>query len=79
MDSPHAEELTEWGKVKWFDAKKGFGFIVDAQGREVFVHYTAIDGEGFRRLEDGEDVRYTVIERPQGLFAIRVRRVPAEK
>ena len=75
MDSPGGEDLTAHGTVKWFDARKGFGFIVDDQGRDVFVHFTAIEGTGFRRLMDGEEVQYAMIERSNGLFATRVRRL----
>ena len=67
------------GTVKWFDCKKGFGFVLDDQGQDVFVHYTVIEGEGFRRLRDGEKVEYDVTQGPKGLCATRVRRteVPA--
>jgi CspA family cold shock protein len=63
------------GKVKWFDTKKGFGFILDADGQDVFVHYTVIEGEGFRRLLDDEEVEYEVATGPKGLMAARVRRL----
>ena len=46
--------LMPTGKVKWFDPKKGYGFIIGDQGQDVFVHYTAIVGDGFRALKDGE-------------------------
>lgn len=46
------------GTVKWFDPKKGFGFVVDGQGRDVFIHYTSIDGDGFRCLKSGQSVEY---------------------
>ena len=62
------------GTVKWFDTKKGFGFILDELGRDVFVHYTVIQGEGFRRLVDGEAVEYELSEGPKGLLATNVRR-----
>ncbi|MDB5354004.1 MAG: cspLA, partial [Phycisphaerales bacterium] len=42
------------GQVKWFDSKKGFGFILGPQGQDVFVHFSSIDGDGFRSLKDGE-------------------------
>lgn len=63
------------GQVKWFDCKKGFGFILDDNGEDVFVHYTVIEGDGFRRLRDGERVEYDVVEGPKGFSATRVRRV----
>jgi CspA family cold shock protein len=63
------------GKVKWFDTKKGFGFIVDGDGQDIFVHYTVIEGGGFRRLLDEETVEYEVTRGPKGLLAARVRRM----
>lgn len=67
------------GKVKWFDTKKGFGFILDDDGQDIFVHYTVIEGGGFRRLIDNEQVEYEVVRGPKGLLAARVRRMDAEK
>ena len=46
------------GTVKWFNAKKGYGFISDADGNDVFVHFSAINGEGFKSLEEGQAVTY---------------------
>ena len=66
------------GTVKWFDAKKGFGFLLDAEGQDVFVHYTTIEGEGYRRLWDGEQVEYECTRGPKGLLASRCRRLSAE-
>jgi CspA family cold shock protein len=63
------------GTVKWFDAKKGFGFLLDAEGQDVFVHYTIIEGEGYRRLWDGEQVEYECTRGPKGLLASRCRRL----
>jgi cold shock protein len=54
------------GKVKWFDSKKGYGFIIGEQGQDVFVHYTSIAGEGFRALKDGETVTYDLIKGEKG-------------
>jgi CspA family cold shock protein len=54
------------GKVKWFDPKKGYGFIVGPEGQDVFVHYSQIQGDGFRSLKDGEDVEYELIEGDKG-------------
>lgn len=62
------------GTVKWFDSKKGFGFILDSQGRDVFVHFSSIVGDGFRSLKDGEPVEYEQQEGPKGLLAKTVRR-----
>jgi CspA family cold shock protein len=54
------------GKVKWFDPKKGYGFILGEEGQDVFVHYTNIVGEGFRSLKDGETVSYELIKTEKG-------------
>jgi CspA family cold shock protein len=63
------------GSVKWFDTKKGFGFIINPEGKDVFVHYTSIDGNGFRSLKDGEQVEYEQIQGEKGLLAKNVRKV----
>jgi CspA family cold shock protein len=63
------------GIVKWFDVRRGFGFLVDAQGRDVFVHYKVIEGEGFRRLYDHDEAEYEAEESPRGLRATWVRRI----
>ena len=62
------------GKVKWFDPKKGYGFIVGDEGQDVFVHYTSIVGEGFRALKDGETVDYELTEGDKGYQARNVAR-----
>lgn len=62
------------GKVKWFDPKKGYGFILGPQGQDVFVHYSQIQGDGFRSLKDGEDVDYDLIESDKGWQARTVLR-----
>ncbi len=64
------------GCVKWFDTKKGYGFIVGPEGRDVFVHYTSIDGEGFRSLREGEVVQFELVETAKGLAATHVRARP---
>ena len=55
------------GTVKWFDPKKGFGFVVNSDGKDVFVHYTSIGGEGFRCLRNGQIVEYDQFETDKGL------------
>ena len=62
------------GKVKWFDNKKGFGFIADEGGQDVFVHHTSILGEGYKTLNDGEQVTFEVMESGKGLKAQNVHR-----
>ncbi len=62
------------GLVKWFNDAKGFGFIEHGSGRDVFVHYSVIEQDGFKTLEDGEEVEYEVIEGPKGLHAVKVTR-----
>ncbi len=71
---------TTHGQVKWFDPKKGYGFITGPQGQDVFVHYSQIQGDGFRSLKDGEDVDYDLIEGDKGWQARTVERalVPDE-
>jgi len=66
------------GKVKWFDPKKGYGFIVGDEEQDVFVHYTSIVGEGFRALKDGETVDYELVESEKGLQAQNVVRGEAQ-
>lgn len=65
------------GQVKWFDPKKGYGFIVGPSGQDVFVHYTHIEGDGFRLLKDGEPVDYELVESDKGLQARSVQRSEA--
>jgi CspA family cold shock protein len=63
------------GTVKWFDSKKGFGFILNAGGQDVFVHFSSILGDGFRSLKDGERVDYEEQAGDKGLSAANVRRI----
>ena len=62
----------EIGTVKWFNSSKGFGFIERENGRDVFVHYSAINSEGFRNLEEGQRVEFTVAEGQKGPAAENV-------
>lgn len=66
------------GTVKWFDAKKGFGFVLSPEGKDVFVHFSSIEDEGFRTLKDGEIVEYELVSGEKGLSAKSVRRVNAK-
>jgi len=67
--------MSRQGQVKWFDPKKGYGFIIGPEGQDVFVHYSEIQGEGFRSLKDGEAVHYELVESPKGFQARTVHRV----
>ncbi|HOC06830.1 MAG: cold shock domain-containing protein [Bacillota bacterium] len=60
------------GKVKWFSQKKGWGFIQREEGDDVFVHYTAIQGEGFRTLNEGDIVEFDIVDSDKGLQATNV-------
>jgi CspA family cold shock protein len=66
------------GKVKWFNDAKGYGFIERPDGDDVFVHYTAIQGTGFRSLSEGQMVEFEVVEGPKGKQAANVTKVAAE-
>lgn len=63
------------GKVKWFDNKKGFGFIAQNSGQDVFVHHTSIIGPGFKTLNEGDEVFFEAIPSEKGLKAQNVQRV----
>ena len=60
------------GTVKWFNARKGYGFIGREEGDDVFVHFTAIEMEGYRRLDEGQDVEFEIEEGPRGVQAANV-------
>ena len=65
----------ERGTIKWFNQAKGFGFIKRADGPDVFVHYKAIEGDGFKTLNEGDQVEFEVQQGPKGLQATKVTRV----
>lgn len=63
----------EQGTVKWFNASKGYGFIQRQSGEDVFVHYSAIQGEGYRNLQEGAAVEFEVTKGPKGFQATNVK------
>ena len=65
----------ETGTVKWFNNAKGYGFIARENGEDVFVHHTAILGEGYKSLDEGQRVEFTVEQGPKGLQAASVARL----
>ncbi len=75
MCQAHEEETTmEQGKVKWFNAEKGFGFIEREAGDDVFVHFSAIQSEGFKTLDEGQAVTFEVEQGQRGPQATNVRK-----
>ena len=67
--------MTAQGRVKWFNDAKGYGFIARDEGPDVFVHYTSIQGEGFKSLAEGQQVEFDLLEGPKGLQAANVRKM----
>ncbi|MFC5711326.1 cold shock domain-containing protein [Thalassorhabdus alkalitolerans] len=63
------------GKVKWFNNEKGFGFIEREDGDDVFVHFSAINSEGYKSLEDGQDVEFEIVEGSRGPQAANVEKI----
>lgn len=65
----------ETGTVKWFNGSKGYGFITREQGDDIFVHFNSIEGEGFKSLEEGQQVQFNVEQGPKGLQAANVKKI----
>ena len=63
------------GKVKWFSNQKGYGFITSENGKDVFVHHSAIQGEGYKTLEEGQEVEFDVTQGPKGEQATNVSKL----
>lgn len=63
------------GKVKWFNPEKGYGFVEREEGGDVFVHFSAIQSEGFKTLEEGQAVEFEIVEGPRGPQAANVYKV----
>ncbi|MDD4908530.1 MAG: cold shock domain-containing protein [Candidatus Omnitrophica bacterium] len=63
------------GKVKWFSNQKGYGFVTTEEGKDVFVHHTAIQGEGYRSLNQDQEVEFDVVTGPKGEQASNVRKL----
>ncbi|PIP19323.1 MAG: cold-shock protein [Candidatus Omnitrophica bacterium CG23_combo_of_CG06-09_8_20_14_all_41_10] len=63
------------GKVKWFSNQKGYGFITGEDNKDVFVHFSALQGEGYKTLEEGQAVEYEVTQGPKGDQAINVKKI----
>lgn len=60
------------GTVKWFNAEKGYGFITDEEGKDVFAHYSAIQGEGYKSLDNGDQVEFSVVDGDRGPQAANI-------
>lgn len=71
--------MREKGKVKWFNEKKGWGFIVSDSGDDIFAHYSEIQGDGFKTLKEDEPVEFEIVEKDKGLYAKNITRIPEEE
>jgi CspA family cold shock protein len=65
----------ETGTIKWFNGRKGYGFIAREEGDDVFVHFNAIEGEGYKTLDEGDKVEFEVEQGPKGLQASKVKKI----
>lgn len=65
----------ETGTIKWFNSSKGYGFITREDGNDIFVHYKAIKGEGYRSLQEGDQVQFEIEQGPKGLQAKNVSKI----
>lgn len=63
------------GTVKWFDNQKGFGFVSDETGKDVFLHYTGLNMEGFKTIDEGQEVEFDVVEGTKGPQAVNVTKL----
>jgi cold shock protein len=72
--SGESKNMTK-GKVKWFNDAKGFGFLEQENGEDVFCHFSAITGDGFKSLQEGDDVEFEIVKGPKGLQAADVRKI----
>jgi CspA family cold shock protein len=68
-------EVMVQGTVKWFNDKKGYGFIVAETGKDVFVHHSAIEGEGYKTLKEGDKVQFEIVNSPKGEQATKVTKI----
>lgn len=65
------------GRVKWFSDQKGYGFITSDEGEDVFVHYSNIDGDGFKSLDEDDEVEFNMVQGPKGFQAEEVKKLSA--